>query len=77
MAIVRTLLDEFERVLSRHGGTEDNAPVSAASQLHDELARLSHEIREMTATFPESLRGARVPVADDSGTRPVDIRRTA
>jgi hypothetical protein len=76
MAIVRTLLDEFERVLSRHDGIEGDAPVSAASQLYDELARLSHEIREMTAAFPESLRSAKVPVPDDSGTRSVDIRRT-
>lgn len=76
VAIVRTLLDEFERVLSRRNGEEDEAPLSAAAQLHDELGRLSHQMREMTAAFPESLRGVKVPVADASGPRPIDVRRT-
>jgi hypothetical protein len=77
LAIVRTLLDEFERLLSRRHSDDDDGPLSAAEQLHEELARLSHQMRQMTEAFPESVRPPVVPVADGSGPRPVDIRRTA
>jgi len=76
VAIVRTLLDEFERVLSRRSGDEDSGPVSAAEQLRDELGRLSHELRQMTDAFPESLRSPEVPVAEASGARVIGNVRT-
>lgn len=73
VAIVRTLLDEFERALSP--GSGDGGPGSAAEQLHDEIARLSHRMREVSATFPESLRMRAVPIADASGPRCIDAAR--
>jgi hypothetical protein len=76
VAIVRTLLDEFERVLSRRSGDEDVGPVSAAEQLSDELRRLSHELRQMTEAFPASLRNPEVPVAEASGARAIGNVRT-
>jgi hypothetical protein len=77
VAIVRTLLDEFERLLSRRDGDGDDGPLAAAEQLHDELARLSHQMRQLTEAFPPSVRPAAVPVADPSGTRPIGVRRFA
>ena len=73
VAIVRTLLDEFERALSRRNG--DDGPGSAAEQLHDEIARFSHRMREVSTTFPASLQTRVVPIADASGPRCIDAAR--
>jgi hypothetical protein len=75
VAIVRTLLDEFERAMVRRDSDEDDGPVSAAQQLSGELMRLSHEIRDVTDGEPRSLRAVVVPVAEASGPRCIDAGR--
>jgi len=75
VAIVRTLLDEFERALARRDSDEDDGPVSAAQQLSGELMRLSHQIRDVTDGEPRSLSAVVVPVAEASGPRCIDAGR--
>ena len=77
VAIVRTLLDEFERTLARGNSGEGDGLVSAADHLRDELAQLSHQMRDVTEGLPRSQRAVVAPVAEASGPRCIDVRRTA
>jgi len=76
-AIVRTLLDEFERTLARGNKRRGRRARVPPQNLRDELAQLSHQMRDVTEGLPRSQRAVVAPVAEASGPRCIDVRRTA